>query len=82
MGHHGCVINVVNIRSKREEIESNMDTGGVKIESSVETEGDRTGYNMETKENVTKMSLQRGDEGKRKIIPQVVRVNSPCWDSS
>ena len=49
MGHHGCVINVVNIRSKREEIESNMDTGGVKIESSVETEGDRTGYSVETK---------------------------------
>ena len=46
-------------------------------ESSAETEGDRTGYNVETKENVTKMSLQRGDEGKRKIIPQVVRVNSP-----
>ena len=57
MGHHGCVINVVNIRSKREEIESNMDTGGVKIESSVETEGDRTGYNMDTKENGAKSFL-------------------------
>ena len=35
------VVNVVNVRSNQEEIESNMDTGGERIESNVKTEGDR-----------------------------------------
>ena len=41
--------NVVKVRSKQEEIKSNMETGGERIESNVETEVDRTGYNVETK---------------------------------
>ena len=54
-----------------------METGGERIKYSMETEGDRTGYNMETKENGTKMSPQRGDEGKRKRNTQVVCGHSP-----
>ena len=40
---------LVKYRSNREEIESNMETGGEGIKSSAETEGYRTGYNVETK---------------------------------
>ena len=43
------VRNVVKVRSKQEEIKSNMETGEEIIESSVETKGDRTGYSVETK---------------------------------
>ena len=53
----GYVGNVVKVRSKQEEIESNIETGEERIESSVETKGDRKGYNVETKENGTKKIL-------------------------
>ena len=48
---------MVMVKSKQEEIVSNMDTGGERIKYSVDTEGDRTGYNVETKENGTKKCL-------------------------
>ena len=46
--------NVVKVRSKKEEIDSNMETGGERIEFGVDTEGDRIGYNVETKEMIQK----------------------------
>ena len=54
-----------------------METVGERIESSMEIKGDRTGYNVDTKESgAKKMSLQRGDEGKRKRNAQVLRRHS------
>ena len=59
--------NVVKVRSKKEEIDSNMETRGERIESIVETEGDRIGYNVEIKENGTKKcphSVEAKEKGK------------------
>ena len=51
------VVNVIKFRSNKEEIDSNIETGGERIESSLDIEGDRIEYNVDIKENGTKKYL-------------------------
>ena len=61
------------VKSKQEEIESNMETGGERFESSVETEVNRKGYNVETKKCLH--SLETNE--KRIRNAQVILRHSP-----